>query len=55
MDMKPVYKPEVLVAKAENKFDKEGNLTDETTKKLLSQKLEAFKDLILQSKMEVTH
>ena len=52
LDMKPVYKPEVLVAQAEKKFDKEGNLLDETAKKLVRQKLEALKDLIhLQSQV----
>ncbi len=52
LDMKPVYKPEVLVAQAEKKFDKDGNLTDETTKKLVKQKLEALKQMIhLQSQV----
>jgi len=46
LDMKPVYKPEVLVAQAEKKFDAKGNLTDEMAKKLLRQKLEALKELI---------
>ena len=46
LDMRPVYKPEVLVAQAEKKFDKEGNLVDEMTKKLVKQKLQALKDLI---------
>ncbi|HJS53256.1 MAG TPA: NAD(P)H-dependent oxidoreductase [Chitinophagaceae bacterium] len=46
LDMKPVYKPEVLVAQAEKKFDKKGNLIDETAKKLIKQKLEGLKDLI---------
>jgi len=46
LDMKPVYKPEVLVAQAEKKFDKEGKLIDETTKKLIRQKLEALKEMI---------
>lgn len=46
LDMKPVYKPEVLVAQAEKKFDKEGNLIDEISKKLVRQKLEALKELI---------
>ncbi len=46
LDMKPVYKPEVLVAQAEKKFNKEGNLIDEMTKKLLKQKLEALKEMI---------
>jgi chromate reductase len=44
--MKPVYKPEVLVAQAEKKFDKERNLIDEMAKKLLKQKLEALKEMI---------
>lgn len=52
LDMKPVYKPEVLVAKAEQKFNKEGHLIDETTKKLVKQKLEALKELVyLQSQV----
>jgi len=46
LDMKPVYKPEVLVAQAEKKFDKNGNLIDEMAKKLLKQKLEALKEMI---------
>ena len=52
LDMKPVYKPEVLVAQAEKKFDKTGTLIDEMTKKLLKQKLEALKEMIqLQSQV----
>ena len=52
LDMKPVYKPEVLVAQAEKKFDKSGNLIDEMAKKLLKQKLEALKEMIhLQSQV----
>lgn len=46
LDMKPVYKPEVLVAQADKKFNKDGSLIDEMTKKLLKQKLQALKDLI---------
>jgi chromate reductase len=50
--MKPVYKPEVLVAQAEKKFDKNGNLIDEMSKKLLKQKLKALKEMIhLQSQV----
>src|SRR4026208_1003883 len=45
LDMKPVYKPEVLVAQAEKKFDKDGNLIDEIAKKLVRQKLEALKEM----------
>jgi len=52
LDMKPVYKPEVLVAQTEKKFDKNGNLIDEMAKKLLKQKLEALKEMIhLQSQV----
>jgi chromate reductase, NAD(P)H dehydrogenase (quinone) len=52
LDMKPVYKPEVLVAQAEKKFDKEGNLTDEMAKKLIKQKLKELKEMIhLQSQV----
>ena len=52
LDMKPVYKPELLVAQAEKKFDKNGNLIDEMAKKLLKQKLEALKEMIqLQSQV----
>src|SRR4051794_19613401 len=32
LDMKPVLKPEVLVAKAQEKFDEQGNLKDEMAK-----------------------
>jgi len=46
LDMKPVYKPEVMVAQAEKKFDKDGSLIDEMAKKLLKQKLQALKELI---------
>jgi len=52
LDMKPVYKPEVLVAQAEKKFDKNGNLIDEMAKKILKQKLQALKEMIqLQSQV----
>lgn len=52
LDMKPVYKPEVLVAQAEKKFDKDGSLIDEMAKKLIKQKLEALKEMIhLQSQV----
>jgi chromate reductase len=47
LDMKPIYKPEVLVAKADKKFDKEGKLTDETTKELLQEKIHGLKEMIL--------
>jgi chromate reductase len=37
-----VLQPEVLVAKAHEKFDAEGRLTDETTRKFVRQLLEAL-------------
>lgn len=47
LNMKPVYKPEVLIAKAMNKFDDKGNLTDTTSLDLVRKKLAALKQLIL--------
>ena len=40
LDMKPVFKPEVLIAQAGKKFDAEGRLTDEMAKDLIRKKLE---------------
>jgi len=39
LDMKPVYKPEVLLAGAAQKFSEDGRLTDEKAKELVRQKL----------------
>lgn len=39
-------KPEVYITKAMEKFDKEGNLTDEATKKVLEKYVERFKEWI---------
>ncbi|MGI8952441.1 MAG: NADPH-dependent FMN reductase [Chitinophagaceae bacterium] len=50
LDMKPLYKPEVLVAKANTKFDESGKLIDQTTRDIVKKKLEAFKEMILQLK-----
>jgi chromate reductase len=50
LNMKPVYKPEVLISKAESKFDDKGNLTDTTSRDLVKKKLEALKALILEGK-----
>lgn len=49
LDMKPVLKPEVLVAKAAEKFDEHGNLKDEMAKNFINQKLQNLKNLVLQS------
>ena len=48
LDMKPVLKPEVLVAKAAEKFDEHGNLKDQMTKDIIKQKLQNLKNLVLQ-------
>jgi chromate reductase len=47
LNMKPVYKPEITVAQAKDKFDASGKLIDEATKKLVRKKLEGLKELIL--------
>lgn len=47
LDMRPVYKPEVMVAQADKKFDKDGHLVDQIAKKLIKQKLQTLKDLIM--------
>lgn len=47
LDMKPVLKPEVLIAQANKKFDEKGTLTDETAIGLIRQKMQALKELIL--------
>jgi chromate reductase len=39
LDMHPVNQPEVMISAAHQRFDKEGNLTDETSKKLIHQLL----------------
>lgn len=50
LDMKPVYKPEIFVAQAKEKFDEKGRLKDEKTKALIQQKLQALKELAQQIK-----
>jgi chromate reductase len=42
LDMHPVNKPEVIVTFAGEKIDEQGNLTDETTKKIIEQLLESL-------------
>ena len=39
LNMYPVNQPEVMVSSAQKRFDQEGKLTDETTKKLVQQLL----------------
>ncbi len=50
MDMKPVYQPEVLIADAANKFDEEGQLTNEKSLQLLRKKLSGLQQLIHEEK-----
>lgn len=50
LDMKPVYKPEVHVSQAHQKFDANGQLTDAKTRELVQQKLQALKDIVMQTK-----
>ena len=47
LDMKPVLKPEVLIASANTKFDKDGKLIDEKAVDLIKRKLLALKELVL--------
>jgi chromate reductase len=42
LDMHPLNKPEIFVKSAAGAFDAEGRLTDETTRKLISQLLDAL-------------
>ncbi len=47
LNMHPVNGPEVMIAKAHEKFDANGNLTDETAKKLTAQLLQNLVDWTL--------
>lgn len=49
LNMKPVYKPEILVAQAKDKFDEHGQLKDEKAKDLIRKKLERLKILASQA------
>ena len=48
LDMKPVLKPEVLIAQCASKYDEHGHFLDEMGKKIVVQKLEALKALAQQ-------
>ncbi|MEO8011715.1 MAG: NAD(P)H-dependent oxidoreductase, partial [Dokdonella sp.] len=43
-DMRPLNRPEVMVAAAHSRFDEHGRLTDETTRKYLADLLVALAD-----------
>lgn len=49
LQMRPVYKPEVFIAKAKEKFDQDGKLKDEQTKDIIRKNLEQLKQLTMQS------
>src|SRR5262249_29221470 len=51
LDMRPVYKPEILVAQAAEKFDQTGKLTDEITREFVRKKLAALKEMILSTSL----
>ncbi len=42
LNMFPINRPEVMIGTAANKFDDQGNLTDETTQQFIRQMLEAL-------------
>ena len=44
LNMFPVNKPEVFIAQAQNKFDAQGKLTDQTTRDIIAQLLVALRD-----------
>ena len=50
LNMKPILKPEILIAQAAKKFDAQGKLTDDKAKDLIRQKLDALRELILKER-----
>ncbi|HET9276854.1 MAG TPA: NAD(P)H-dependent oxidoreductase [Flavitalea sp.] len=50
LNMKPVLKPEVLIAQAKNKFNEQGQLIDITSIDLVRKKLEALRNLVVNEK-----
>jgi chromate reductase len=42
LNMCPINKPEVMISQAQNRFDAEGRLTDDTTRGLIKQLLESL-------------
>ena len=49
LNLLPLNQPEVFIMKADTKFDKEGNLINETTQNSISKLLEALVDKALES------
>jgi chromate reductase, NAD(P)H dehydrogenase (quinone) len=54
LDMRVVYKPEVQISQAANKFDTEGKVSDETTKKLVKEKLKNLVELAIEVKTKIS-
>ncbi len=48
--MFPINKPEVMIPQAQNRFDAEGRLTDETAKGLIKQLMESLQAWTLRLK-----
>jgi chromate reductase len=46
LDMRPIYKPEILIAQAKDKFDSHGFLKDDKAKEFIRKKLEVLKDFV---------
>ena len=46
LNMKPVYKPEVYIAQASEKFNAQRQLTDETAKKLIREQMKNLQQLL---------
>ena len=42
LDMHPLNKPEVMIGNADKRFDAQGNLTDESTRKIIKAQMEAL-------------
>jgi chromate reductase, NAD(P)H dehydrogenase (quinone) len=53
LNMFPVNKPEVMIPQAQNRFDAEGRLTDETAKGLIKQLMESLQAWALRLKAKV--
>ncbi len=49
LEMRPVYKPEILIAKAKEKFDAHGFLKDDKAKELIREKLANLQKLVMQT------
>jgi chromate reductase len=52
LNMRSVYKPELLVAQAHTKFDENGALKDEHTRALIEKQLAALKQMVLHLRAE---